>query len=586
MVRWDRLKKILLSIALFSCSFISAENSAREEILTKRVYAHLLIGDHNASINEAKSALKEFPQSKKLHEAIIRGLSEVGKDHEAILYWKILADKYPEEWENYSLLESIAWGVLFRAERSSQIETNAASLVGAFLTRDARAVPVIMAYLRSSNALLRSFAVKLAISYRDRLLVEEMKRLLKEEPVWYVRLEVIRAIGAMGIEEAKNDLLSLISSDKAMFEEKYLAMESLVQLYDQIEKKHIKRLISSKRAGLRHLACEIVSHFDHPLAKEEILKLLKDPSADVRISALNTIGLIKKKDACHAEVQRKILELIDDSHPGVSITASYLAFRFDPKKARKGFQKWLTHAEDKIRCLASVALVKSGIEGAKWGVELLKTSENLYIKANIALGLIGHDHQRDLACETLIAFLEDNKTQIMWDRLYNPLFIMLSKSRIHHIPSVPQYPAVIDQMTRLELLNILSILRHPKAEEALKVFLKSRLVGIPYIASTTLMEEGESDAVNVLTSLLKDEDEVIRLQAALVLVMFGGDHQAIKTLEELYPNVDREIKIQILEVLGRKGERDSLPFLMQQLDEPFHIVRVVAACAIIQCVFH
>jgi HEAT repeat protein len=77
-----------------------------------------------------------------------------------------------------------------------------------------------------------------------------------------------------------------------------------------------------------------------------------------------------------------------------------------------------------------------------------------------------------------------------------------------------------------------------------------------------------------------------RFQAALILAGLGGDPSAIKILQSAYPKVDREMKMHILEAIANIGDQSSIPFLISVLDEPFQILRVVAASALIKCIYH
>jgi HEAT repeat protein len=141
-------------------------------------------------------------------------------------------------------------------------------------------------------------------------------------------------------------------------------------------------------------------------------------------------------------------------------------------------------------------------------------------------------------------------------------------------------------MARLDLLNILCIMRHPKAQEAVKKFVKNETWGITGAAVAVLLGEGDAEAMTVIRELLKDHDPQVRVQAAFILAMMGNDPEAVKVLQEVYHQMDREVKIQILEAIGHVGSLDSIPFLIDILSEPFQLMRVVAASAMIQCLYH
>ena len=110
--------------------------------------------------------------------------------------------------------------------------------------------------------------------------------------------------------------------------------------------------------------------------------------------------------------------------------------------------------------------------------------------------------------------------------------------------------------------------------------------GVSAAAAATLLEEGDEEAFSLVRSLLTEEDQKIRIQAALILGLFGSDPAAIKVLQEAYPTANRELKVHILEALGHIGDPQSVPFLVEILKEPFQMMRVVAASALIQSLSH
>lgn len=180
------MKSFFLVASTFFC--VSLFSDGDEEGLKKRIYAHLLISDRHSAVAEAKGALDHFPDSKGLQMAYIRALSEKGDETEAMEQWSSVSALFKEENESRRMLETLAWGVLNKGETSAQLNVRLSSLIGAALTRDVKAIPMLIDQLRSSNALLRSVAVKLATSYPDAPIKDEIARLLKEEKVWYVQI--------------------------------------------------------------------------------------------------------------------------------------------------------------------------------------------------------------------------------------------------------------------------------------------------------------------------------------------------------------------------------------------------------------
>ncbi|MGE0198573.1 MAG: HEAT repeat domain-containing protein [Simkaniaceae bacterium] len=568
-------------ICFFLIFFVAAFGS--EEGVIKRIHAHLLVKDYYAAQNACEEALTLYPESKGVKKVYVQALAQNGKDEEAIQFWKKSGLK--GDLEDPELLETLAWGVLTRSENSSQFVVNMASLMSAFFTDDVRAVRMLLSQLNSTNAIMRAMAAQLSPHYRDVTLIEELKRLLKEEKIWFVRLEVIQALGAMEVKDIKEPLAKIICHARSTAEEKAAAIASLVTIYEDIDDKEFTELLGSKRAGLRHLACQIVSHLDLCEKKEAMVHLLEDASPDVRIAALNTLYFLGIKNLEPLQLS-KLIDLTADPHPPVALTAACIVSRFAPETALQVLRRSIYSNDDASRRLAAFILGRVGSVGFSLAREVMKITPDPYVKANLALGMIGQGGDLSYAADVLYTFLMLRKGKIMWDTSANSLFEILAPSRVCHIPQVPQYPTMVDHLTRLDILGKLAILSHPHAEEAVKSFLKEHALGVTFTASTTLLEEGEEEAIDILRDLLQEEDENVRVQAALVLALSGGETGAIEVLQEAYKTMDRDMKVNILGALGHIGDKASIPFLVELLEEPYQTLKIVAASALIQCVYH
>ncbi|MBS0620829.1 MAG: HEAT repeat domain-containing protein [Verrucomicrobia bacterium] len=573
---------LLLALTLSSCLF-----GQDEEMCKKRVYAHLLIRDRSSAVAEARQALKLFPDSKSLQLAYIEALSEKGDEVEAWEQWEETIGMFAEESQDRRMLEVLAWGVLNKAERSTQLNIRLNAMLGAAFTRDAKALPLLLQELKGSNALLRSIAVKLAAQYGDAPLKDEIARLLKEEKVWYVRLEVIQAVGTLRLLDLKDALKELIGNPRTLVEEKAAAIFSLVSMYDTIERAELLTLAQSDRAGLRQLAAEAIAHLNLTNDLDLLLPLLRDTSSDVKISALNALALLRVRKIGKNPVSELVEEHLKEGATEVAITAAYVLLLLDDKKGSQFLEKMLQSDEPKWRRLSAAAIGVSGKYGVPLATAELHRSQDPYVQVNLALGLIGQRIQVKHACETLYrVFSKEKNTLWMWDAQYNPLFRSLSPSRVKHIDAIPHYPVVVDQLVRLDLLSVLSIVRYPKAQEAVKEFLQTRTWGVTGAAAVTLLREGDEEGLKAVRSLIDDPDEKIRVQAALILAIVGSDPAAVSVLQEAYPHLDREMKVHVLEALAHIGDPRSIPFLLSILKEPFQVLRVVAASALIQCLYH
>lgn len=578
--------KFLLVSSIAVSPLWSGENYTEEQA-TKRVYGHLFINDRISAVKEAKKALEEFPNSKNLQVSFIRALCEKGDEIEAWEQWQRGVQSFQEELKSRHMLEVIAWGVLNKGETSSQLSVCLTSLLGAAFTRDAKAIPLLIDGLRSSNAFLRSIAVKLSVSYGDTPLQNEIERLLKEEKVWYVRLEVIQAVGQLRMGHLRTQLEEILGNPKSLAEERAAAIVSLVSIYDKIDRQKLRQLMTSNRAGLRQLGCEVISHLNLVDHIDLMIPLLQDTSSDVRLSALNVLGLLRVKKVGETKVIDLIQKNLKDPFAPVSITAAWVALLLEAPEGETKLGEWLDHENLSWQRLSSAAIAASGKYGVKLSLKYIKGSKDPYVKVNLALGLIGQRVEVKQSCQIIDKVFFAEKSQLwMWDNGENPLFRSLAPSEVHHIEQIPHYPMVVDQMTRLELLSVLSILRYPKAQAVVRSFLQTHSWGVTGAAAATLLQEGDEEDLTAVSALLEDPDEKIRIQAALILALVGSDPRAVKILQEAYHNVDREMKVHILEALAHIGDPSSIPFLLEILKEPFQILRVVAASALIQCLYH
>lgn len=544
----------------------------------RRVQAHLLIEDYPSALAEAHGLASEYPESLSVHKAFIEAMAASGFEEEALDHWNLLALSHPDLLHDRHLLEELSWGVLKKGIQSTQYGIRLASMIGAFLTRDVRAVPILLKMMRDTNAVIRSVAVQMSTAFRDAPLKDEIARLMREERVWIVRLEVMKAVGALKMKELAPSLKALVQSEKTTFEERQIAIEALLGIYEEISLEEFQGLARSNRAGLRHLACSIAAHFQMEEAKEEIVRLIQDTNPAVRIAALNAFGVV------YRDPEVDLTAALNDSDPNVAITASWAAYLMNPELGEKSMSAWLSDSLPESRRLAAAALAATGSRGKDLAVKTMKESSDPYVKANLAIGLLGQRLQVQSGCDFLVEFLQSEKRMLMIDKKPNPLFSVLAPSQVRHNDQIPNHPEAQDQMTRLNLVSLLAMVDDPRALSALKTFLQRKNWGVSGVAAATLLHEGDESAMEIVKQLVSDPDPTVRLQACLVLALFGKDDSVLLDLQGAYASSDHEKKLHILEALGKIGNTDSIGFLMGVLREPFPILRLAAAAAIIQSV--
>jgi HEAT repeat protein len=576
--------KNYFSVAISICFLLSTSlfSAQEKEELMHRVETHCLLEDFYSALKEAEKGIEQYPDSIEINKIYLRVLALAGYEVQSISKINSLSGSLKDLRKDHQLLEEISWSILKKGLNSTQYSTRLASMLGIYFTKDARAVKVLNSMMCDSNAILRSVAVQLAISYKDDILKESLSRLLDHEKVWLVRLEVLKAIGQMKIVEKAESLKEILKNEKATFEERALAIKSLVEIYENIDLTELELLLDSPFAGFRSLGCELATNFKIVEVKEKIYKLLFDPRCDVRISALNAIVLYYKDHLNKEKLATALDQVCQDANSFVAITGSWAALTMEHEKGNYYLKKWFFDKYGENRRFAAAALAQAGVNGIKLSEEILEQSNDPFVKANLAIGLIGQRRDVKSCSDVLYDLIKNKKGMWMWESGQNSLFKILSPSEVRHTDQLPNYPEAIDQSVQLKLLSLLAVLEDPRAQEGIKTFLKRKTWGITGLAAISLLQEGDEDSLNVLKSLLTDKEKNVRIQAALALALIGKDRSSLPVLEEAYFSADYDLKLNILGAIGQVSNQGSIPFLIKVLSEPFEILRIAAAAAIIQ----
>jgi HEAT repeat protein len=455
----------------------------------------------------------------------------------------------------------------------------------AAMTQDVYAVDFLVKGLRDSNALLREVAVELAALFNDRPLQLEVLRLLDCETVWDVRLEAIAAAGQMQLWEAVPKLTKILSNDRVPMEERGLAAASIVELRDGVQRSELIALVRSNCAGLRVLACKLVTEFDRVDDLDLIAPLLCDGRTEVRLEALNTIGVLRVQSIGGKSVEELVSSYTRLGDYKVAITAAWVMVLCGGD-AEAFFTPWINHANAEVRLFAAAVLAACGRYGETAAQKILEKHTDPFVRVNLAIGLLGQRVAVEQSCDELYTFLMMQQKPLAWSSRANSLFSALAPSHLKRSQSLSKTPEAADMAVRLDLLRLLAMMGYPKTQEAVKRFLREKMWGISGIAAETLIEEGDQAAVDIVRNLLEDEDPTVRIQAALVLALWSREERAICVLQDAYPGAARELKTKILEALGRIGAAQSVPFLIEVLQDPFPVLRAVAASALITCLNH
>lgn len=569
---------------LFTIALIPAFLGARtDEEIIKRVHAHALIHDYSSAEKEAREGLARYPQSKELWRAYIKSLALLGEDQYMLDAWKSYLEQYPEDKTNLDMTETLAWGILNKAAKSPSPLIRIYAMMGSHFSHDAKGIDLLISQLHDNNALIRAVAVQISAEEQDDKLRDEIKRMFKTETSFAVRLEVIEAIGTMKIKSLQPDLVALITNDNTSAEEKAAAIQAIVNLLETANREEVARLAQCDRAGLREVACQVVNFFRLERDLDLILPLVNDHRSEVREGALKAIATLRVNEYRGQPITSLVEKRLNDLDPHVALMAAKVTTLNDQAKGQQVFRKLLNHKTKEIRYQAAAALASCGNYGLPLMYEAFLNASDPYIKMNLAIGLLGLRLHTLEACDALYHGLTTLSEKWMLDE--EASFKALVPSKVKHDELIPNYPEAVNQQTRLEVLNYLAVMKYPRAQEAIKAFLQERQWGISGMASAVLLTEGDESAIELVQGLLNDTDPKIRLQAALILSIWGRGEDALTALQEAYPTADREMKEKILEGLGRVSSEKSRVFLVDRLNEQHQSLRIIAASALLMSLY-
>ncbi|MFV0340139.1 MAG: HEAT repeat domain-containing protein [Parachlamydiaceae bacterium] len=565
----------MIPLLLIFCSTLAA---SEEVDWIGRMQAVSALNDANFSIQTADEVIQRFPNDPKSVEWAVRLYANAGDEVRMMQTYKKYTSLNSEL--DRDLLEEMSWGVIRKGAKSQAPFTRLISLIAAAMANDSRGVEILCRGLKDTHRVVRLLSAEFASHFRDAPLQEAVARRLKDEIDFKVRLSLIKATGPMQIKSNEPLLLALLYDERSRAEEKVAAISSLVALKEEVDRKEIEPLVKSPRAGLRALACELIRFNGRKEDKDLLFGMLDDTHCDVCAASLEAIGLLRIDDLD----KNRLIELASHNNPEVAVRAAWVLTLIDPHLGQKYYEPYIYSNSSYERLLASGFLALNGKYGFPLTLTALKRSTDPFVRLNMAEVLI---QQRIEPNRGVVAIREVLRTTPeRWSKHSSGAASWIGPDTGDEEVDLPNMKEAVNQIARLEMINLLAIEQDPSALSAMEGFLTERSWGIAGAAASLLLTEGQSEAVDLVKGLLAHANGKIRLQAALVLAMWGNESAALKTLEELYPSASREQKEQILEALGKIGDSQSLPFLIERLNEPHQVLRMIASAAILQTLYH
>lgn len=566
----------------FALLFFALLAAEEEDLIAKRIYNHLCVEDFQSACQESKLASIKYPHSIPLLKASIKALAASGDEKEMYNYWKKYSEIVPDPFSDRELLEDMGWCIINKGSKSPSPLVRLIAVVGAYFGQDAKGVRIIQRSLHDYDANVRSVALQVSAGLKDDRIKNEVLNLFETEQLWHVKLGCVKAIGKMQIEEAVPQLMKFLETATS-YEMRMAAIMAIAEIEENVTREQIKNLISSSKANLKMLACQFVLAFDKIEDIDLLIPLLKDSNAEVRASAIYTVGLLHPSKIGEEEVVALTSSLLEDKNEIVSLLTAWTIIQYDQKLGQKYFSQWLNDKDKNTRIFAATLLRFSGKYAFPLLTEVFNNTKDPFVKANLAMGLIYERNSVDAAF-FLKHFMIHHKERLMWKELFH--FKSITHSIIPHNAGLPSLPEATDQLLRLEIFNLLAIMKAPFAQELIERYLSERNWGVVAAASSLLLTEGDENSVKLVEDLLEENNPKIKIQAALILSLWGEGEKASKTLMEAYDHSDRNMKEKILEALGHLHCKEVLPFLCDKLSENHPTLRIIAAAALLKSLYN
>ncbi|MDB2613605.1 hypothetical protein N9Y92_00410 [Chlamydiales bacterium] len=544
------------------------------------IHDFLLLNDPLSAEAIAHQEIRRKGDSAEIQKLYVESLAKGGKEKEMVKEWERLFDLDEEAALDRALLEKMAWGVIEKGSTNSSPPVLLISMLAALFSQDIQGVHLILRQLNHKNSLIRGITLQLAGMLGDQILKKPIIELYHREKSWDVKMALIKAIGQLKIVELEPELHKLISEGQATPEEKMVAIESLLNLQDEVTPLQIKMLVQSEKSYAKMIGCKLALNSDDPLPIELFEPLLHDSQSEVRALSLYVIGLLYYKEhSMHEKLTEIVRQKLHDKNPQVQVTALWL-------KTLKSFptsSDWLhflNHEKQEVRLFACALLPTLGERGYRPLFDAFIQTKDPFVKMNLALGLLKQNKQIPLASKTLVEALSTKNPLWMWkDILGNKVLAPTTHSSL----SIDNPPLNIHRLCQIEILQTLSLFDAELAKEGVLKFLRQRNWELTGVAMALLLTECSPESAELVENLIKDPKFPHKIEALTLLAMWSQDPAIANLLEEEYDDADRKKKELLLEAMGKVGTKDNLTFLVNCLNEPFPMLRMIAASSIIQC---
>jgi hypothetical protein len=192
-----------------------------------------------------------------------------------------------------------------------------------------------------------------------------------------------------------------------------MSIQALLQIYDRIVERDLDLLLTHKRAGLRRLGVAFIDHFGAKENLSKAIKLLQDPSPEVRMSVIALLSTTPLDLPFKKELEKELPKLVEDLHPGVATLSGFLALSIDQEMGKTVLRKFVLGKERRDACFAASVAGAGGKSMKSFLQGLMQEVQDPFVKANLALALIRNSpKEAQIEVDFLAQFIAEERASL------------------------------------------------------------------------------------------------------------------------------------------------------------------------------
>ncbi|MDY5050230.1 MAG: HEAT repeat domain-containing protein [Candidatus Mucispirillum faecigallinarum] len=348
-----------------------------------------------------------------------------------------------------------------------------------------------------------------------------------------------------------------------------------------IQSKFLAGLVAVKKlAMLRKINIELLNVSDQiaqVLQSTNLQKLftIKDDYSSFPLDALferffdtEKAGAVSEYLAANYDekIQHKLIELINGGNPLLVEYAILTMGRAQDYNNIEIYRKALNASEASVKSAAILVLGWVGDTHSKEQLYSYLTSKEIGVPEAAAASIALLSDETD--SEKLAKYLNDEDMRIRLVAIY-ALSLINDEKAFEYLSNALKTEE--DEYVRVQLAKKISLFKDKKVGQILLGLLDDNSIQVREAAASGLSRRGSGEFTETLVDKIGDKDNWVGFFAAKSLAGID-DEKIIKKIENFYDKVEQNVKLAIIEVLGKcKGVDPS--FLLSKLDDANEDIR-------------